>query len=137
MIAKAGPIPFSYNNPLGETGKFIRAFINNITDLGTVVPLANVNLTDLGNGQYAGIFTGVADNLYAICMKVYTDGTYTVLDDQESTVDSVVQCVSFASGGGSTELRFETKLIAEQVETQVKGELTETVMHTEIIEEAI
>lgn len=135
MIAKAGLIPFQYNDADGTTGLYLKAKIKDITNLASIVNLSDVPMTDLGNGAYAGQFTGVAGKLYSISMKVYSDAGMTILDPNYGTADTVVQCVDLSSGGGSSELRFESKLIYQPIKTMLKKEVIQTVLRAEIIEE--
>lgn len=81
-----------YVDPTYQTSLFIRA---NIYDLsgGSPVLDSTVNLLQINNGVYAGKHTFTAGKPYLVQKLVYTDGTYTVVDQTYAQSTDDVQCV--------------------------------------------
>ena len=81
-----------YVDPTYQVSLFVRA---NIYDLSGGSPVfdSSVNLLQINNGVYAGKKTFTAAKPYLIQKLVYTDGTYTVVDQSYAQGTDDVQCI--------------------------------------------
>lgn len=94
MIADSNSsTPLKYTDPTFQTLLFIRA---NIYDVSGVSPVLEntVNLTLIDNGTYWGKYTFTAGKPYIVEKLVYTDGTYTVVDQTFAQDNDDIQCIN-------------------------------------------
>lgn len=85
----------------GDTGLFARAAIYDITS-GVPALVTNVIMGEVVPGQYIASFVPVEGVSYYVSKRVFTDGTYTVLDDGFPGSSEEFQCVDFYSAASSS-----------------------------------
>jgi hypothetical protein len=79
----------------GDTGLFVQAAIYNATT-GSAVFSSDVNMTEVVTGSYVGWFTPAASSTYFVVKRVFTDGTYSVLNPNYLASSETVQVGSVA-----------------------------------------
>lgn len=86
------PAPLKYTDPTFQTLLFVRANIYD-TSGGSPSLAGTVNLALIDNGTYYGKFTFTAGKTYLVQKLVYTDGTYTTVDQTFAQDNDDVQCI--------------------------------------------
>lgn len=92
IIQSGVAAPLKYTDPTYQSLLFIRA---NIYDTSGVSPSleGTVNLALIDNGTYWGKYTFTAGKTYLVQKLVYTDGTYTTVDQDYAQDNDNLQCL--------------------------------------------
>lgn len=117
IVDSNAPAPLKYTDPTFTAGPlFIRA---NIYDTSGVSPSleSTVNLTLIDNGTYWAKYTFTAAKTYLVQKLVYTDGTYSTVDQTYAQDNDDVQCVDLQAGGGGGGTQFIQSQSAMQLNT--------------------
>ena len=121
--------PLKYTDATYQTLLFVRANIYDVS--GAPALEGTVNLALVDNGVYTGTYLFTAGKPYLVQKLVYTDNTYTTVDQTFGQDNDDVQCVDLASGGsggGGTVIVANNELVGEVTSTlQLNGEVTEVV----------
>lgn len=121
MIVKAGA-PFSYNYTSfdQDDSLFVLARIWDVTGTPTLVDSVEMENTEFGN--YFGTFIPLSNKTYSIVMVVFTDDTYTVVDDTRSPGSLTVQSVALESGSDLEDILEQLLIITSLLSTcQITG----------------
>lgn len=94
MLLPAGiPANFTaiFNNP---TPAFVALSVYDDTGLTPVLLLSPTAMNQVTSNAYSGKFTPAAGKLYVVFMAVYTDATFTTLDNSFKTAEQAVPVVA-------------------------------------------
>lgn len=132
MIVKAGA-PFSYNYTAfdQDDSLFVLARIWDVTNTPTLVDSVEMENTEFGN--YFGTFIPLSNKTYSIVMVVFTDNTYTVVDDTRSPGSLTVQSIMFESGSDLEDILEQLFIITSLLSTcQISGVVTSDEITAEV-----
>jgi hypothetical protein len=92
LVDSNSAAPLKYTDPTFQSSLFVRANIYD-TSGGSPSLASTVNLALIDNGTYWGKYTFTAGKTYLVQKLVYTDGTYTTVDQTFAQDNDDVQCV--------------------------------------------
>lgn len=101
MIVDANqPAPIQYTDPTYQALLYPLARFYNITT-GSPVLEASLELELINNGVYQGQYLFLNNNIYVVQILVYTDDTYTTVDEEFAQQTIEVQCTQFSTDLGA------------------------------------
>lgn len=116
--------PLKYTDPTYQALLFVRANIYDITS-GSPILENTVNLSLINNGCYQGKYQFTAGKIYFIQKLVYTDGTYTTVDQTFAQDNDEAQCINLSGSINSIIASNGTLILADQAETLIQVEILE------------
>lgn len=120
-----------------DPGLFVQAWIYDMTSGSPIGPV-KVTMTELTPGTYYGFFTPLLQSDYLIIKRVFTDGTFTVVDSNYSPASESAQGESFSSNGsacGLTVVLSSAQLNVILDESELMTELDESELDVGISED--
>lgn len=121
LIDSNSEAPLKYTDPTYQALLFVRA---NIYDLSGGSPALEdtVDLALIDNGVYQGKYQFTAGKPYLVQKLVYTDGTYTSVDQNFAQDNDDFQCVDLQSGGASSTFIGATSMKLKTIKNTLKLE---------------
>jgi hypothetical protein len=99
--------PLKYTDPTFQSSLFVRARIYDTSGVSPVLE-NTVNLSQINNGTYWGKYTYTAGKTYLVQKLVFTDGTYTTVDQTYAQDNDDVQCIDLKLASQLTQAHFDT-----------------------------